>query len=66
MAVEDDPAWKEWNDAFDNLVSANERLILTHHLPNNDPEKRAAWAAVEHAQRLLNQAANKIAPAFKR
>jgi phosphoribosyl 1,2-cyclic phosphodiesterase len=39
MAVEDDPAWKEWNDAFDNLVSANERLILTHHLPNNDPEK---------------------------
>jgi hypothetical protein len=40
--------------------------FLTHHFPNNGPEKTAAWAAVERAQRLLNQAANKIAPAFNK
>jgi len=40
--------------------------FLTHHFPNNGLEKTAAWAAVERAQRLLNQAANKIAPAFNK
>jgi hypothetical protein len=62
MAVEDDPLWKEWCDAFDELVAAAEQLRALLHLPDTAPNKRSAWAYVERPQRRLNQAANKIAP----
>jgi len=62
MAVEDDPAWKEWSVAFDNLGEANERLAELRHLPETDDTRRQAWVAVKAACVTLDAAASKIEP----
>ncbi|QOZ76704.1 hypothetical protein XH83_15335 [Bradyrhizobium sp. CCBAU 53351] len=62
MTVEDDPAWAEYSKCYDNHREAMEYY---RSLPENHPDKGAAYAAVLLAQGALNAAGNKIAPEYK-
>ncbi|MEH2480164.1 hypothetical protein V1282_003521 [Nitrobacteraceae bacterium AZCC 2146] len=66
MAVEDDPAWPEWNDAYDRLSTYYDAYRKLQSLPPDHPDRSAAWAKVSEAQRDLSAAADKIEPALRR
>jgi hypothetical protein len=64
MTVENDPAWKKWSEATDQLITCSDRYDRLRSLPNNDAVKTAAWKDVQAAILAVNIAANEIAPGY--
>jgi hypothetical protein len=60
MAVQDDPAWKEWSKAYDQFQVALNLFAEVRNLPENHVNRQAAAQALGLALVALNVAAAKI------
>jgi hypothetical protein len=60
MPVESDTLWTEWNEAFEALKLAHDKLRRLAHSPTDNPERREATREWVDARAAYNRACAQI------